>query len=99
MSEIEDTEFGRELIASMQEAVAIVRGAKDSARVHLPSGEIDVARTPGAPGSHAARFCENDLGWQSQRCETGSKVYAGPTRPRVCFCWSFHAARRRLPRW
>jgi putative transcriptional regulator len=42
MTETEDTDFGRELIASMQEAAAIVRGEKDAARVHLPSGDIDV---------------------------------------------------------
>jgi putative transcriptional regulator len=42
MTEAEDTDFGRELIASMQEAVAIVRGEKDAARVHLPPGDIDV---------------------------------------------------------
>ena len=36
MTEAEDTDFGRELIASMQEAAAIVRGEKDAARVHLP---------------------------------------------------------------
>ena len=38
----EDTDFGRELIASMQEAVAIVRNGKDAARVHLPPGDVDV---------------------------------------------------------
>ena len=38
----EDTEFGRELIASMQEAVTIVRGDLEPARVHLPPGSIDV---------------------------------------------------------
>jgi putative transcriptional regulator len=38
----DDTQFGRELIASMQEAVAIVRGEKDAAQVHLPPGSIDV---------------------------------------------------------
>ncbi len=37
-----DTDFGRELIASMQEAAAIVRGEKDAARVHLSRGDIDV---------------------------------------------------------
>ncbi len=42
MTEAEDTDFGRELIASMQEAAAIVRGEKDAARVHLPPGDIDV---------------------------------------------------------
>jgi putative transcriptional regulator len=38
----EDTEFGRELIASIQEAVAIVRGEAEPARVHLPPGAVDV---------------------------------------------------------
>jgi putative transcriptional regulator len=38
----EDTVFGRELIASMQEAVAIVRGEAEPARVHLPPGAVDV---------------------------------------------------------
>ena len=38
MTETEDTDFGRELIASMQEAVAIVKGDKDAARVHIPLG-------------------------------------------------------------
>lgn len=38
----EDTEFGRELIASMQEAAAILHGEMEPARVHLPPGSIDV---------------------------------------------------------
>ncbi len=38
----EDTEFGRELIASMQEGAAILRGEKEPTRVHLPLGTIDV---------------------------------------------------------
>ena len=42
MTETEDTDFGRELIASMQEAVAIVHGEKDATRVHLPPGDVDV---------------------------------------------------------
>jgi putative transcriptional regulator len=41
-TESEDTDFGRELIASMQEAASIVRGETDAARVHLPPGDIDV---------------------------------------------------------
>ena len=42
MGETEDTDFGRELIASMQEAASIVRGEQDAARVHLPPGDLDV---------------------------------------------------------
>ena len=34
----EDTEFGRELIASMGEAVAIVRGEKEPGRVRSAAG-------------------------------------------------------------
>ena len=41
-TETEDTEFGRELIPSMQEAIAIVRGERDAARVHLPPGDVNV---------------------------------------------------------
>ncbi len=42
MTGTKDTDFGSELIASMQEAVAIVRSEKDAARVHLPPGDVDV---------------------------------------------------------
>jgi putative transcriptional regulator len=42
MTRTEDTGFGRERIAAMQEAAAIVRGEQDAARVHLPPGDIDV---------------------------------------------------------
>ena len=38
----DDTEFGRALVASMQEAVAIARGETEPARVHLPPGAVDV---------------------------------------------------------
>ncbi len=38
----EDTEFGRDLIASLEEANAIVRGTLAPARVHLPPDAIDV---------------------------------------------------------
>ena len=42
MTGTEDTDFGSDLIASMQEASAIVRGKKNAARVHLPPGDVDV---------------------------------------------------------
>ena len=42
MNETQDTDFGRELIASMQEAAGIVRGEKEAARVHFPPGDINV---------------------------------------------------------
>lgn len=38
----EDTEFGRDLIGAMQEALAIARGDAEPARVHLPPDAIDV---------------------------------------------------------
>ncbi|MBS0562815.1 MAG: helix-turn-helix domain-containing protein [Proteobacteria bacterium] len=38
----DDTEFGNDLIASMQEAAAILRGEKDATRVTLPPDTIDV---------------------------------------------------------
>jgi putative transcriptional regulator len=56
----DDTDFGRDLIASLQEAVAIVRGKKEPARVHLPPGDIDVRAIRTALGlsrpAFAARF-------------------------------------------
>ena len=42
MRKSEDTEFGRELIESMREASAILRGEHDAVRVHLAPGDIDV---------------------------------------------------------
>lgn len=37
-----DTEFGHDLITSMQEASGILRGELEPGRVHLPPGAIDV---------------------------------------------------------
>ena len=42
MGETEDTEFGRELIAAMEEGVAILKGETVAARTHLPLGQVDV---------------------------------------------------------
>jgi len=53
-----DTEFGRELIGSMQEAVAIVRGEKEPARVHLPPGSVDVRAIREKLGLSRAAFAE-----------------------------------------
>src|SRR5271167_1607919 len=58
MTEAEDTDFGRELIASMQEALAIVRGEKDAARVHLPPGWIDVRAIRDRLGLSRPAFAE-----------------------------------------
>ena len=41
MTDTDDTDLGRELIASMQEAAAIVRSEADAARMHLPPGDVD----------------------------------------------------------
>jgi len=54
----EDTEFGRELIASMQEAVAIVRGEAEPARVHLPPGAVDVRAIRARLGLSRPAFAE-----------------------------------------
>lgn len=54
----EDTEFGRELIASMQEAVAIVRGDAEPARVHLPPGVVDVRAIRARLGLSRPAFAE-----------------------------------------
>ncbi len=54
----EDTEIGRELIASMQEAVAIVRGEKEPARVHLPPDWPDVRAIRARTGLSRPAFAE-----------------------------------------
>ena len=56
MAGVEDTDFGRELIASMREAVGIVRGEVDAARVHLPPGEVDVRAIRGRLGLSRTAF-------------------------------------------
>ncbi len=53
-----DTEFGRDLIAAMQEAAAIVRGKADAARVHLPPGAIDVRAIRARLGLSRPAFAE-----------------------------------------
>ncbi len=54
----DDTDFGRELIASMQEGVAILRGEKEPARVHLASGAVDVRAIRGRLGLSRSAFAE-----------------------------------------
>ena len=54
----EDTEFGRELIASMQEVLAIVRGEAEPTRVHLPPDWIDVRAIREKLGLNRPAFCE-----------------------------------------
>ena len=51
-----DTDFGRELIASLTEAVAIVRGEAEPARVHLPPGIPDVRAIRQATGLSREAF-------------------------------------------
>ena len=53
-----DTEFGRELIASMQEAAAILRGEAEPSRGHLPPGSIDVRAIRGRLGLSRPAFAE-----------------------------------------
>jgi putative transcriptional regulator len=54
----EDTEFGRDLIAAMQETVAIVRGELEPARVHLPPVSIDVRAIRDKLGLSRPAFAE-----------------------------------------
>jgi putative transcriptional regulator len=54
----EDTDFGRELIASMREAVAIVRGEAEPARVHLPPDVPDVRAIRARLGLSRPAFAE-----------------------------------------
>ena len=52
------TAFGRDLIASMQEAAAILRGEQDAARVHLPPGWVDVRAIRDRLGLSRPAFAE-----------------------------------------
>lgn len=54
----EDTEFGHELIASLQEAVAIMRDDKEPARVHLPPDVVNVRALRDRLGLSRAAFAE-----------------------------------------
>ncbi len=54
----EDTQFGRDLIASLQEAVSIVRGEQDAARVHLPPDVVDVRALRARLGMSRTAFAE-----------------------------------------
>jgi putative transcriptional regulator len=53
-----ETEFGSDLIASMQEGVAIVRGDKEPARVHLPPDSVDVRAIREKLGLSRVAFAE-----------------------------------------
>jgi putative transcriptional regulator len=52
------TNFGRDLIASMEQAAAILRGEKDAARVHLPPGAVDVRAIRDRLGLSRPAFAE-----------------------------------------
>lgn len=54
----DDTEFGQALIASMREALAIVRGETDAAQVHLPPGTVDVRALRARLGLSRTAFAE-----------------------------------------
>lgn len=54
----EDTEFGRDLIASLQEAAAILRGEVEPARVHLPPDWLDVQAIREKLGLRCPAFAE-----------------------------------------
>jgi putative transcriptional regulator len=52
------TDITDELIASMQEAAAILRGDAEPARVHLPPGSIDVRALRDRLGLSRAAFAD-----------------------------------------
>ena len=56
----QDTDFGRELLASLEEGLAIVRGEVEPSRVHLPPDWPDVRAIRAATGltreAFATRF-------------------------------------------
>jgi len=54
----EDTQFGRDLIESLQEAAAILRGDVDAARVHLAPDLIDVRAIRDRLGLSRPAFAE-----------------------------------------
>lgn len=53
-----DTDFGRDLIASLKEAVGIVRGEAEPGRVHLAPGVPDVRAIREAMGLSRPAFAE-----------------------------------------
>ena len=54
----EPTDISEELIASMQEAAAIMRGEMEPARVHLPPGSVDVRAIRERMGLSRPAFAE-----------------------------------------
>ena len=54
----DDTEFGRDLIASMEEAADIMRGNTEPARVHLPGRMVDVRALRGTLGLSRSAFAD-----------------------------------------
>lgn len=49
---MEDTEFGRELIASLREALAIVRGEAEPARAHPAPHDVEAGRRAERDNQH-----------------------------------------------
>ena len=81
----DDTDLGRELIASMQEAVAIVRGKADAARVHLPPGDMDVRALRERLGLTRPAFAQRfGLAVAAVRDWEQGLRRPGPARPRAC---------------
>lgn len=58
MTTKQDTDFGRELIASLTEAAAIVRGEAEPAHVHLAPGVPDVRAIRSATGLSREAFAD-----------------------------------------
>ncbi|MFT8246616.1 helix-turn-helix domain-containing protein [Roseomonas sp. BN140053] len=54
----DDTDFGRELIASLEQAAAIVRGEAEPARVHLAADVPDVRAIRAGTGLSREAFAD-----------------------------------------
>ena len=54
----DDTEFGRELLASLEEAASILRGEKEATRVHLSPEAVNVRAVRERLGMSRAAFAE-----------------------------------------
>lgn len=77
MTRAEDTDFGWELIATMQEAASIMRGEKEAARVHLPRRSGLGRPIPWSPARrepHRARSSRQAAGAPAQDQRGGKRA-------------------------
>ena len=80
----EDTDFGRELIASMQEAAAILRGEKEPPSVHLPPGSIDLRALRNRLGLTRLSIRRAVRPGDDGLYATGRRAYGARTRQPAC---------------